>query len=101
MGQFPWLGILETNEGNLLCTVSILDEYWVLTSGQKNINDYTYQVKVGVHDRSFDESFTKLLKLTKVVQSGNSDRDIALVQMETLIERIFLRFSEGTKMEPS
>ena len=89
-GQFPWLGILETEYGALVCTVSIVDEYWVLTSATcfngKNSNDYTYRVKVGVQDDSVGKYFTKVHEVSKFVKSGTSERDVAMVQLDTPID---------------
>ena len=89
-GQFPWLGTIETEFGSFLCTVTILDEFWVLTSAEcfdpYNINDYTYNVKVGVHDSLYDSSFTTTHKVAKFIKSGRSPRDIALAQLETPID---------------
>ena len=89
-GQFPWLGILETDEGSLVCTVSILDEYWVLTSANcfdpKNSNDYIYQVKVGLHDRSVNSPSTKIHQVAEIIKSGSTERDIAMIQLATPID---------------
>ena len=89
-GQFPWLGILETDDGALVCSVSILDEYWALTSAEcfdpKNINDYIYYVKVGVHDIALQNGYTKQHEIEKFIKSGTSKRDIALIQFKNPID---------------
>ena len=90
-GQFPWLGILErVDDGSLACTISILDEFWVLTTANcfdpKSDNDSTYQVKVGVHDISLPNGNTQTHEIAKVVKSGSTEQDIALVQLKTPVD---------------
>ena len=85
------MGILErVDDGSLVCTVSILDEFWVLTwagclSPFQNELD-NFQVKVGVHDSSLVNSFTSQHKIAKFVKSGTTQRDIALIQLTEPID---------------
>ena len=90
-GQFPWLGVLEKiDDGSLVCTVSILDDYWVLTLAscfdKKNANDGTRQIKVGVQDFAVPNAVTKVHEIDKVFTTGSKADDIALVQLKTPID---------------
>ena len=86
-GQFPWLGILETTNGTLVCSVSILDEHWVLTMASCLDGPIdNFQIKVGVHDSYSRNPFTKIHKIDKIFKSGQSKRNIALIQLNTPID---------------
>ena len=89
-GQFPWLGILATSDGNVVCTISILDEYWVLTTATCFASDVkessSFVVKIGVYDSSYASSNTKVHEIESVFKSGTSDSDIALAQLKSPID---------------
>ena len=89
-GQFPWLGTVSqmSQVGQILCTVSILDEYWVLTMASciPTDNFDHFFVKVGVHDNSVSNGFTTEHDVAAIKTTGNSQRDIALIQLKTPID---------------
>ena len=88
-GQFPWLGIvIRVDDGSLVCTVSILDEFWVLTLAScfNSNSENEYQIIVGIHDISIPNINTQNHEIAKIVKSGSNQKDIALVQLKTPID---------------
>ena len=81
-GQFPWVASLKS--GSKLCSASILDSFWLLTSASCFDGQSFSKVTIGEHDTAIGESYSQEIEIDSV--TSNSDENVALILLKDPID---------------